>query len=60
MTLGAVAAKSFGFLLAAAVPLFAAISNARAGLLSIFFPKCFAALLRFFKFANIYSSKIPN
>ena len=37
MTSGAVAATSFGFLPAAAVPMFAAISNARAGLLSIFF-----------------------
>ena len=34
---------SFGFLLAAAVPIFAAISNARPGLLSIFFPTFLAA-----------------
>ena len=44
MTSGAVAAICFGFLLAAAVPIFAAISNARDGLLSTFFPTCFAAL----------------
>ena len=35
---GAVAAMSFGFLLTAAVPIFPAISNARPGVLSIFFP----------------------
>ena len=44
MTSGGVAAKRFGFLLAAAVPIFTAISNTRTGLLSIFFPTCFAAL----------------
>ena len=38
MTSGAVAAINRGFLLAAAVPIFAAISSARPGLLSIFFP----------------------
>ena len=43
MTSGAVAAISFGFLLAAAVPIFAAISNARAGLFNIFFPTFLAA-----------------
>ena len=53
LTSDAVAALSFGFLLAAAVPIFAAISNARAGLLSIFFPTCFAALPRCLK-------KLPN
>ena len=34
---------SFGFLLGAAVPIFAASSRALAGLLSIFFPTFFAA-----------------
>ena len=34
---------SFGFLPAAAVPIFAAISNARPGFLSIFFPIFLAA-----------------
>ena len=43
MTSGAVAAISFGCLLAAAVPILAAISNAPAGLLSIFFPTCFGS-----------------
>ena len=43
MTSGAVAAMSFGFFLAAAVPIFAAISNARPGLLSVFLPTFFAA-----------------
>ena len=36
---------SCGFLLAAAVPIFAAISNARPGLMSIFIPKTFGVQL---------------
>ena len=41
---GAVAAISFGFLLAAAVPIFAAISIALPGLSNIIFPTLLAAL----------------
>ena len=49
MTSGAVAEISNGLLLVAEIPIFAAISNARAGLLSMFFPTCFAALPRCLK-----------
>ena len=49
MTPGAVAAISFEFLLAAAVPIFAAISKARAGLLSTSFWTNLAAFPRCLK-----------
>ena len=49
MTSGTVAAISYGLLLVAEIPIFVAISIARAGLLSNFFPTCFAALPRCLK-----------
>ena len=49
MTSGAVAAISFGSFLAAAIPIFVAVSNAQAGLLSTFFPTFFAAFPRCLK-----------